>query len=210
MLRLIQGTNFMIGSFVDAMTPENQRVAGVLCALKATHQQIKGQSELRYDFHHANGYYNLPFQDDGSCDVGPGQSAFHSARDWMQGAESIVKSVKVGDVYPVMESKTAVLQQQGKVLVHSWSGIGKAIRLVAAHLCGWVRTQYKESLERVYRSADIPKTLRVDLPAFEAALLDSMDAGAAQENVKASKVGPDGKPAKAKRKARKPKRPQLD
>lgn len=193
MIREVKGTDFVLGSFVDAISPQVQQAAGVRCVLKCTDQLLNGRSEWRCDFHHPNGYFNLPFSDDGNCPVDPGQNAFLLARDWMKGAEGIIKA-----------------EGKGKIMIHSWRGTGKAVRLLAAYLCGWVRSQYRESLQRVYALADIPKTIRVDLPAFEAALLDTMVEDPV-ETKPATKA--EGKPV-TKRKSggrkRKPRPPKLD
>ena len=194
MLREVKGTDFIIGSFVDAVNADLQRKAGVRCVLKCTDQLIAGRSELRFDFHHPDGYFNLPFADDGNCPADG--NAFHMVRDWMRGAEGIIKA-----------------EGKGKILIHSWTGQGKAVRLLAAHLGGWVRSKYRESLQRVYTMAKVPQTIRRDLAAFESALLDAMDADPVE--AKAEPAGPSGVGASAKKprrggRKRKPKPPKLD
>lgn len=195
MIRVLKGTNFVIGSFVDAGSAERQEAADVRCVLKATDQPIDGRSAIRFPFHHPSGYLNLEFADNGACDVGEGQNAFLWVKDWLKGAEQIIKD-----------------EGKGKIMVHSWTGAGKAVRLLAAHLCGWVRSRYKDSLARIYKEAEIAKTAYIDLPEFEAALLDTLDADPvdlAGKSLKNPKVGPDNKPLKKKKK-RGTRRPKLD
>lgn len=158
MLHAVKGTVFVIGSHVDAADERGQKLAGICCVLKATDQPVAGKGEMRYGFH--TEYFNLPFQDSGACATDPGVDSFQSARSWLAGAAGIAE------------------HKGGKVLVHSWSGLGKAIRLVAAHLAGWKAENYAAQLARVYEAAGILPAMRREAPGFEAALVAALEAPA--------------------------------
>lgn len=159
---------FFIGSFVDGDNVERQRKAGVRACLKCTDQPMTGgQPQRKFDFHKE--YINLPFRDDGQCPTdNPQADGWAQAKDWLRNVEAIARA------------------NGWTVLVHSWTGLGKAIRLIAAHLAGWDADRYNAKLAEVCKATGTdPKTL-LGLSAFDAELRKRLVRGVV--NVEPEKV----------------------
>lgn len=185
--------NFSVGGFVDGDSADRQEDAKIFAVLKCTDQPLAdGVRERKFDFH--SEYLNLEFANNGDCPVDGPVTAWDMVKDWLKNVEVLAKA-------------------NGKVvLIQSWTGMGKAVRILAAHLSGWSKENYSIELAGVLKAAKIEMDHLRPLPEFEAALKKVLT-----ENVKkkTSKVidqagpGTVTKKPKVKQKA-KTKRPQLD
>lgn len=179
MIREVKGTPFLIGSFVDGERQDRQAAANVIACLKCTHQLVGGASEKRFPIHQE--YFNINLDDTGACPT-DGTNPFFLVRSWMQNVDAMAR------------------EQGGKVLIHSYTGMGKAVRLVAAHLAGWKKAAYAGALELLCKECGISASMLLQLPAFEAALVGTLEDVPMQAPV----------PKSGERKGAKMKRPKLD
>lgn len=154
MIREIAGTPFLLGSFVDAERQDKQSAVNVVACLKCTHQLIGGKAEAKFPIHKE--YLNLPFSDAGICPT-DGTSPYLMARSWLSNVEGMAR------------------EKGGKVLIHSYTGMGKAIRLVAAHLAGWKKAGYEGALKKLRTDLKITDTMLLPLPEFEKGLVTSLE-----------------------------------